>query len=128
MLCDENDEGELIAASSALCGRAVDAFDHSIGRASGDVRRAFALLTFALELLPIFMIGVPRRMSRLPLRERLAYLEALERSPVGLISMLFVAFKVPLCIPAFEDGDELRSTGFDRPTTSSRWRLDMARP
>jgi hypothetical protein len=59
-------------------------------------------------------------MSRLPLRARLAYLEALESSRVGLLSMLLVAFKVPLCIPAFEEGAELAMTGFDRASTAAR--------
>jgi hypothetical protein len=65
-------------------------------------------------------------MSRLPLERRVAYLEALESSRVGLLAMLLVAFKVPLSIPAFEEGDELASTGFDRPTTASRRRLPVA--
>ncbi len=40
--------------------------------------------------------------------------------------MLLVAFKVPLCIPAFEEGPELASTGFDRPSTTARRRLPQA--
>jgi hypothetical protein len=62
-------------------------------------------------------------MSRLPLGRRVAYLEALEGSRIGLLSMLLLAFKVPLCIPAFEEGEELLSTGFDRATTATRRRL-----
>ena len=34
---------------------------------------------------------------------RVAYLGALEESRVGWFSMLFIAFKVPMCIPAFEE-------------------------
>jgi hypothetical protein len=64
-------------------------------------------------------------MSRLPLERRLAYLEALEASRIGWLSMLLVAVKVPLCIPAFEEGEELRSTGFDRESLSARRRLPV---
>jgi hypothetical protein len=68
-------------------------------------------------------------MSRLSLEKRLAYFEALEASRIGLISMLFVSFKVPLCIPAFEQEELLRTTGFDRPSTvARRRRRDEAHP
>ena len=120
ILCDEGDGGALVSGSDELCARAVDDFDHSIGRASSNVRRAFAVLALLLDFLPLFVIGAPHRMSRLPLARRLAYFEALEASRNGLLSMLFVAFKVPLCMTAFEDGPELHATGFDRPSTTSR--------
>ena len=102
------------------CARGVAWLDDALGRSSPDLRRGFALLSLALEWLPIFVVGAPGRMSRLPLDRRVAYLEALETSRVGWLSMLLVAFKVPLAIAAFEEGEELASTGFDRPTLSSR--------
>ena len=37
--------------------------------------------------------------------------------------MLLVAFKVPLCVPAFEEGELLTMTGFDRPNINARRRL-----
>jgi hypothetical protein len=123
LLSDEDEDGVLVPASPEVCARAVGAFDHAVGRSSGDLRRGFAVLTFLLEILPPVLIGSFSRMSRLPIARRVAYLEALETSSFGLFAMLFVAFKVPLCIPAFEEGDELASTGFDRPSTVSRRRL-----
>lgn len=126
LLCDEDDRGDLVPASPETCDRAVAALDLSIGRSSADVRRGFAALSLVMELLPIFVIGAFARMSRLPLDRRLAYLEALEGSRIGLLSMLLIAFKVPLCIPAFEEGEDLLSTGFDRATTASRRRLPVA--
>ena len=53
------------------------------------------------------------------------YLEALEASKIGWFPLLLVAFKVPLCFPAFEEGDELRETGFDRPDTVARRKLPV---
>src|SRR5262245_13495809 len=123
MICDSDEHGRLVAAPPHVCERAVDAFDHSVGRSSADVRRAFSILSALLDWLPLFIIGVPRRMVRLPLERRLAYLEALEASKIGLLSMLLMSFKVPLCIPAFEQDELLRTTGFDRPTTVARRRL-----
>ena len=123
MLCDEDDQGRLQPARADICENAVGEFDHAVGRGSADLRRGYALLTFLLEWLPLFLIGAPSRMSRLPLDRRVAYLEALEASSVGLLVMLYVAFKVPLCIPAFEHEDELSQTGFDRPHTAARRRL-----
>jgi hypothetical protein len=128
ILCDADDAGDLVPARAGFPERGVDALDHSLGRASLDVRRGFMALSLALEWLPLFVVGRASRMSRLPLADRLAYLEALESSRVGLLSMLLVAFKVPICIPAFEDPPELFETGFDRPdTTARRKRLPIGR-
>ncbi|XXT22548.1 hypothetical protein WME94_13420 [Sorangium sp. So ce429] len=128
MLCDEDERGELVPPGAGVCERAVAALDLSLGQASPETRRGFALLAACLELLPPFVIGALGRMSRLPLGRRLAYLEALESSRVGLLAMLLLAFKVPLCIPAFEEGTELALTGLDRESTAARRRLPALRP
>ncbi|WP_437309399.1 hypothetical protein [Sorangium sp. So ce388] len=128
MLCDEDERGELVPPGTGVCERAVAALDLSLGQASPETRRGFALLAACLELLPPFVIGAFGRMSRLPLGRRLAYLEALESSRVGLLAMLLLAFKVPLCIPAFEEGTELALTGLDRESTAARRRLPALRP
>jgi hypothetical protein len=125
-LADEDERGELVPGDADHCARAVDQFDLAVGRASPDVRRGMAVLTFLLEWLPLVILWTPARMSRLPLERRIAYLDLLENSRSGLLSMLFVAFKVPICIPAFEEGDDLALTGYDRPTTASRRRLSVA--
>jgi hypothetical protein len=124
---DEDDEGRVVAADEVVCRRAVDQFDLMVGSASADLRRGFALLTWIIDLLPIVLVRRAARMTSLPVDARVAYLEAVEASPVGLFSLVLVAFKVPMTIPTFEEGDELRSTGFDRPTTASRRRLPVAR-
>ena len=120
MLADEDAAGRLIPGSPAACERAVRWLTLATGQSSGDVRRGFGLLTFCLQWLPLFVIGAPRRLTSLPLAERIRYLEALEASRIGLLAMLVLAFKVPMGIAAFEEGEELRSTGFDRPHTASR--------
>jgi hypothetical protein len=128
ILADEDEHGRLVPASPDACSRGVDWLDAALGAGSGDLRRGFVAITILLEWLPLVVIGAPGRMSRLPLERRIAYLTALESSRLGVFSMLLVAFKVPLCIPAFEEGEELRSTGFDRPSTSARRRLPQAPP
>jgi hypothetical protein len=128
VLADEDDRGTLVPGSPAACARATAWMDDSLGRSSNDLRRGFVLLSFLMEWLPLVILFTPTRMTRLPLDRRVAYLEALESSRVGLLAMLLVAFKVPLSIPAFEEGDELAETGFDRPTTASRRRLPVAAP
>jgi hypothetical protein len=123
IFADESDAGALIAASQATCDRAVSCFESSVGRSSADLRRGIAVLSLLLEWLPIFVIGAPSRMSRLPIARRVLYLEGLESSRIGLLAMLLVAFKVPLAIAAFEEAEELALTGFDRPDTVARRRL-----
>jgi hypothetical protein len=126
ILADEDAHGELVPGRAETCARATRWMDEALGGASADLRRGYFFLSIFMEWLPLFLIGAPSRMSRLPLARRIAYLEALESSRSGLLSMLFVGFKVPLGIPAFEEGEELASTGFDRPSTAARRRLPVA--
>ncbi|MFO0761164.1 MAG: hypothetical protein U0359_32095 [Byssovorax sp.] len=126
LLADEDASGVLVPGPPSVCARATDGLDRAIGRGSADLRRGFAVLTVAMELLPLFVIGAPSRMSRLPLARRIAYLEALETSRFGWFPLLIVAFKVPLSIPAFETEELLAETGFDRPDTTARRRLPRA--
>jgi hypothetical protein len=126
ILADLSDAGEIIPGSRSACDRAVDALDRAAGRSSADLRRGFAVLSLLLEWLPLFVIGAFGRMSRLPIARRVRYLEALEAHRIGLFPMLLIAFKVPLCIPAFEEGEELALTGFDRPDTVARRRLSVS--
>lgn len=123
MLADEDEAGALVPPPRATCDRAVEWMSRSTGHASAGLRGGFGLLTLALQLLPLFVIGVPRRMTSLSLADRVRYLSALETHRSGLLAMLLVAFKVPMGIVAFEEGAELRSTGFDRPSTTSRRQL-----
>jgi hypothetical protein len=128
LLADEDEAGHLVPPPRSTCDRGVDWLSHATGGASPDLRLTFGFLTLLLQLLPLFAIGVPRRMTSLSLADRIRYLEALEASRIGLLAMLVVAFKVPLCMAALEEGDELRSTGFDRPSTTSRRVLPVVPP
>lgn len=128
LLCDEEEGGALVKPSPEVCSRAVESLSEAVASSSSDLRRGYAVLTFALEVLPLFVIGAPARMSRLPLERRVAYLNALETSRIGLLSMLLIAIKIPLLIPAFEEGAELAMTGFDRPSLQSRRVLPVAEP
>jgi hypothetical protein len=125
LLCDEDEHGDLVKPPADACSRAVESLSLAVASSSPDLRRGYGALTFALEMLPLFVIGTPARMSRLPLARRVAYLEALETSRVGLLSMLMIAIKIPLLIPAFEEGAELASTGFDRPSLRNRRALAL---
>lgn len=127
MLCDEDDAGALVAPRPEVCERGVSWMSRALGRSSSSLRASFVAMSLALELLPIFVVGSLARMSRMPLARRVAYLEALEASSISLLPLLVLAFKVTLCMPAFEEGDELASTGFDRPSTAARRRLPTAK-
>jgi hypothetical protein len=126
IMSDEDDEGRLVPGRPEVCARAVAWLDDALGRSSPDLRRGFAVLSILMEWLPLFVIGVASRTSNLPLDERLRYLEALESSRIGWLSMLLVSFKVPLTLPAFEEPEELASTGFDRPSLVARRKLPVA--
>ena len=122
MFSNETAEG-IVPAPSALCERVANEFDLMVGAGSGDLRRGFVLVTFLMEWLPFFVLGEFSRASRLPLARRLAYLHQLENAKPALLAALFVGFKLPMTLLAYELGDELASTGFDRPTISAPRRV-----
>jgi hypothetical protein len=125
ILADLDERGDIVAARPQFAERGVEALNHAVGRGSVDVRRAFGVLALVLEWLPLFIVGTPSRMSRLAIAERVHYLERLEEHRVGLFAMLLIAFKVPLCIPAYEEPPELFETGFDRESSVARRKLPM---
>lgn len=125
MLCSEDDTGRLLPPPAEHCLCVVEGVDLSIGAASRQARRSWWLGLWLVELLPLLIIGRPRRMSGLPLARRLHYLEQLEASRFGLLAALLGGLKVSICIHAFEEPHELAATGFDRPTLSSRRRLSV---
>lgn len=128
LFSDESEAG-LVPAPAELTARVADEFDLLVGAGSSDLRRGFGLLAFLIEWLPLLMIGELSRASRLSLARRLAYLHQLEHARFALIATLFVAFKLPLTMIAFELAPELGVTGFDRPTISTpRRRLKVAGP
>jgi len=118
LLADETEAG-LQAPRAELVGRISDEFDLWIGAGSPDLRRGYRVLIALVEWLPLFILGVFARASRLSLASRLAYLERLERAPFALLASLVAAFKVPVTMLAFELDPELRLTGFDRATVST---------
>jgi len=118
MFSSENADG-VAPAPAALAERVADEFDLLVGAGSNDLRRGFRLLAFLVEWFPVFLLGELSRASRLPLARRLAYLHRLEHARWALVATLFVAFKLPLTMIAFEVGAELASTGFDRATIST---------
>jgi hypothetical protein len=122
LFSNETVEG-LAPAPAALAERVADEFDLLVGAGSTDLHRGFRALAFLVEWLPLFILGQFSRASRLPLARRLAYLHHLEHSKIALIATLFVGFKLPLTMIAFEVGDELGSTGFDRATISTPRRV-----
>lgn len=97
----------------------------AVGATSAQVRLGTRVLLTLLEWLPIVVLGTFRPMTRLPLAERVRYLEGLEHHPRALLTMLLIATKVPMLMSAFERGAPLAETGFDRPSTAARRRLPV---
>jgi hypothetical protein len=122
LFSDENEAG-LVPAPPELTARVADEFDLLVGAGSSDLRRGFSLLAFLVEWLPLLLIGDVSRASRLPLARRLAYLHRLEHARFALVATLFVAFKLPLTMLAFELAPELVLTGFDRATIATPRRM-----
>ncbi|MBW2524470.1 MAG: hypothetical protein JRI23_09855 [Deltaproteobacteria bacterium] len=125
-LCDRNEAGELVAPDRAACEQVVDDFGLGVGAASAPMRLGMSALLVAAELLPIAVVGRARPMSRLPLAERVRYLESLESHRLGALVVLLAGLKIPMTLSAFEDGEGLRKTGFDRASLSATRRAAAA--
>jgi hypothetical protein len=126
LLSDRAVDGELEPPDAAWVERVVADYDQAVGATSRQVRVGTRVLLWLLEWLPPVVTRVRSRMSRLPLGERVRYLDALEHHGHALFTMLLIATKVPMLMSAFERDEPLRSTGFDRPTTFARRRLPFA--
>jgi hypothetical protein len=127
LLSDEDPARGLVPPRAELVSRVVDEFDLLLGAGSPDIHRGFWLILFLVEWLPLFVIGAFSRTTRLPLARRVAYFEALEHTRIGLFAALVVGLKIPLSMIAYEVDPELRLSGFDRPTISSRRTLPIVR-
>ncbi len=125
LLADRDQDGSFVPPRREWVERIVHDYDRSVGATSLQVRLGVRWLVRALEWLPLAVVGRASRMSRLPLAVRVHYLEALENHPVAPLTMLLVATKVPMLISAFESGNPLRLTGFDRPSLSARRSLPV---
>jgi hypothetical protein len=128
LLCDfsTSKAGELSPPDENWCARVVDDYAISLGYLAWPTRLGIRFLIRLVEWLPLVVSGRASRMSRLKLPERVAYLEGLENHRWALLTMLLIATKVPMTLSAYEQGEPLRMTGFDRPDTVSRRKLDLA--
>jgi hypothetical protein len=124
-LCDG---APLEPPDDAWCDRVIDSYDLLLGNASVTVRIAMRLILWLLEWLPFVVLRRASRMSKLSLEDRVAYIGALERHAWAPFTMLLVATKIPMTISAYEEGDALRMTGFDRASTAARRRLPLKVP
>jgi hypothetical protein len=125
LLAERGEGGALVAPPAAECDRLVGEFVVWVAAGSANVLTGFRLFFWLLEALPPFVVGRLAPMTRLPLAERVAYLEALEGARLGLLASLLVAVKLPLYALAYEGGEALTLTGFDRHTIAAR-RLPVA--
>lgn len=114
LLADGEPGGALFAPPPEVVDRVVHKLDLWLGTGSPELSNAFVALTYVFEGVPTLLLKRPSRFTSLDLEDRLHVLEALESHPNGMLAMLLTAFKVPLCTVAYEEGDLLRETGFDR--------------
>ncbi|HVK69677.1 MAG TPA: hypothetical protein VM694_34705 [Polyangium sp.] len=102
----EGHGGTIVPANTLLCERAATWLDASVRSAAAGLRRDFALLALLLEFLPFVVMGAASRMSRLPIGLRVRYLATLKRNRIRLLSMLGMAFEIPMSIVFHGDGEE----------------------
>ena len=129
LLSDADESGHPTPPDDRWLDEVVDDFDKMVGAGSPDIRRGFFALTLLIERLPTVVMGSIRPASKLSLADRIAFLEALESSRIGLMATLMVAFKIPITMIAYDQGEALAMTGFDRPTLASpRGKVPIRKP
>ena len=111
---------ELVAPASGWVDRIVDDYDHTLGQASRPIRMGVNALLVGFDVLPVAVAGGLSPLRRRSLTDRLQFLERVENHRLGALTMAWIAIKVPLLMSAFEEGEPLAETGFDRPSTTSR--------
>ncbi|MFO0550133.1 MAG: hypothetical protein U0271_17195 [Polyangiaceae bacterium] len=114
LLADEGPNGELVSVDDATLDRVIHKLDIWLGTSSPELSRAFFVLCLSMEATPSLTIRRAQRFSSMSLADRVLVLTRLEDHPNGLMSMLLTAFKVPLLTGAFEEGELLHSTGYER--------------
>lgn len=122
LLADETAEG-LVPPTEARRDEIVADMDDWLAHVSPTLPLGFRAILWLVDFLPLFIIGAFSRMRSLDLPTRVHFLERLELAKLGLLATAVTALKVPLCIVAYETGDELRDTGFDRGSFTERRRL-----
>jgi hypothetical protein len=123
MVCDEDADGALLPPPRELLERVSRELDLWARSASPSVRFGLGCLLVLVEMLPPFYLRKASRMSRLPLSQRIDFLERLERARHGLLATAFVGLKIPLVALTYELGEHLAHTGFDREGLAGRRRL-----
>ena len=111
---------ELVAPASGWVDRIVDDYDHALGQASRPIRMGVNALIVSFDVLPVVVAGGLSPLRRRSLNDRLRFLDRVENHRLGALTMAWIAIKVPLLVSAFEEGEPLAETGFDRPSTTSR--------
>jgi hypothetical protein len=101
------------ASSAARFEWVVDEADDYIGHASKQLATGLMLALWALEWLPIVIVGRFARASSLSPADRVAYFARLEAHPIALFSLLVVAWKTILTILWFEHPDNAPVLGDD---------------
>jgi len=116
LLSDEDERGRVLAPPAAVVDRVIDEYDLLVGAGSLTLRSGMKGLARVINRLPTLVLGVLAPMTELTLSERVVFLEALENSRVGLMATAVIAFKMPLSMLAYEQGEGLELMGFERPT------------
>lgn len=119
MLTDVDDEGALVPPTPTVTQLVVEDMSDWLTH-SETMPLAFKALIALMALFPLFFVHKLSTAAGLGLQDRIEYFERFERTNIGLLSMAFIAMKVPLVIAAYEVPENLRVTGFDRSFTERR--------
>ncbi len=127
LLADDSPDG-LVPPPAARRDEIVADMDDWLGHTSPAMPLGFRAILWIVDLLPLFVIGAFARMRSLGLAERIHFLERLEAAKIGLLTTAMTALKIPVSFVAYETGEALHLTGFDRPSLTSRRVLPVVGP
>lgn len=119
------EHGAIVPLRSEKVAWIVDELEQWTSSGSASIRLGFRGLFWLMEFLPPVLVGRWSRASKLPLAERIEFLEAAESSRFGLLTSALIGLKVPLVSLLFEEGDELHDTGFDREATTTPRKVSL---
>ena len=114
LLSDRDDVGGYLPPTASTVTDATVQLDRFLTATTTRTRLAFRGILHVIQVSPTALLHTTQRFTALTLRERIDALTRAEHSQTGWLAIALMGLKVPLTMAAYEQGNNLALTGFER--------------